>query len=90
MQYDSNGNCHYCGYGPTNRNPNWCNWKQHCTLTHAYDPPENAVNIEAWRKKNLLAGLLIKLKTNNRNKRQKHARLRSLDQGSLLLEWSRQ
>ena len=50
MQYDSCGNCYYCGYGPNNRNPKWCNWKQHCTLTHAYDPPENAVNIEEWQK----------------------------------------
>ena len=54
MQYDSWGNCHYCGYGPNNRNPKWCNWKQHCTLTHAYDPPENAVNIEEWQKIKLL------------------------------------
>ena len=54
MQYDSCGNCNYCGYGPNNRNPKWCNWKQHCTLTHAYDPPENAVNSEAWEKIKLL------------------------------------
>ena len=54
MQYDSCGNCYYCGYGPNNRNPKWCNWKQHCTLTHAYDPPENAVNIEEWQKIKLL------------------------------------
>ena len=54
MQYDSCGNCHYCGYGPNNRNPKWCNRKQHCALTHAYDPPENAVNIEEWQKIKLL------------------------------------
>ena len=34
--------------------PNGVIVKQHCTLTHAYDPPENAVNIEEWQKIKLL------------------------------------
>jgi hypothetical protein len=51
MQYDKNNNCHYCGYGPQYRSPNWSN--EHpgvCCVTHAYDPPEKAKNENEWRK----------------------------------------
>ena len=53
-QFDISGICHYCGYGPNNRNPKWPNWKQNCTLTTAYDPPENAKNKEKWERVKLL------------------------------------
>ena len=51
MQYDKDDNCHYCGYGPRFRSPNWS--KEHlgvCCLTHSCDPPENAKNETEWRK----------------------------------------
>ena len=51
MQYDKDNNCHYCGYGPQHRSPNWSN--EHsgiCSITHSYDPPENAKNKDEWRK----------------------------------------
>jgi hypothetical protein len=51
MQYDKNNNCHYCGYGPRSRSPNW--GKGHsgvCCETHAGEPPEKAKNENEWRK----------------------------------------
>jgi hypothetical protein len=51
MQYDKDNNCHYCGYGPQHRSPDW--GKGHlgvCNLTHSRDPPENAKNETEWRK----------------------------------------
>jgi hypothetical protein len=51
MQHDKDNNCHYCGYGPHHRSPNWSN--EHpgvCCVTHSDDPPENAKNENEWRK----------------------------------------
>ena len=48
-QYDSNGNCFYCGFGPNNRNPFWCEWKNKCTLTHKQDPLKEAKSPLEWK-----------------------------------------
>ena len=51
MQHDRYNNCHYCGYGPQNRSPNWSNGHPGvCCVTHSDDPHENAKNKNEWRK----------------------------------------
>ena len=49
MQYNNDGNCNYCGFGPTNRAPSWDKCTNICVLSHLGEPLDKAHNIKKWK-----------------------------------------